>query len=73
MTAKIAPLAEISHKATDILIREMGIVDTIRFLSQFRYGCGDYTAERSRWLDTLSLGQITAAIKSQRSGKEVDE
>jgi hypothetical protein len=66
MSVKIQPLSEINQKATQILIREMGIVDTIRFLSQFTTGSGDYTMERERWLGDLSLDQIVSEIKASR-------
>ena len=66
MSATIRPLAEVNQKATEILVREMGVVDTQRFLSQFRVRSGDYTAERRQWLDDLSLEQIVAEIKAKR-------
>lgn len=66
MNATMRPLAEISEEATTILIREMGVVDALRFLSQMRPGLGDYTKERGKWLDDLSLDKITSAIKSKR-------
>jgi hypothetical protein len=66
MNAIIRPLAEITEEATAILIRELGIVDALRFLSQFRNGSGDYTKERGQWLDDLSLEQIVSGIKAQR-------
>jgi hypothetical protein len=66
MNATMRPLAEISEQATTILIREMGIVDALRFLSHMRPGSGDYTQERGLWLGDLSLEQITSAIKSKR-------
>jgi hypothetical protein len=66
MNATMRPLAEISEEATTILIREMGVVDTLRFLSQMHPGSGDYTKARGEWLDDLSLDQITSAIKSKR-------
>ena len=66
MSATIRPLAEVNQKATEILVREMGVVDTQRFLSQFRVGSGNYTAERRQWLDDLSLEQIVAEIKAKR-------
>jgi hypothetical protein len=47
----------------EILIRERGVVDAHRFLSQFRFGVGDYTKEREQWLDDLSLEQIVSEIK----------
>ncbi len=69
MSAKMRPLAEITEQATTILIREMGVVDALRFLSQAHRGSGDYTKERTRWLDSLSLDQITSEIKAKRKKK----
>jgi hypothetical protein len=66
MNAAIRPLAEVSQRAREILIREMGVVDTLRFLSQFRTGAGDYTKERGQWLDDLSLDEIVSEIKAKK-------
>ena len=66
MNATIRPLADVNRQATEILIREMGVVDTLRFLSQFSAGSGDYTKERGQWLDNLSLEQIVSQIKAKR-------
>lgn len=69
MSAGIRPLAEVSRQAREILIREMGVVDTLRFLSQFRSGGGDYTKERGQWLDDLTLEEIVSEIKTKRRKK----
>ncbi len=37
---------ELTQEALRVLYRELGIVNTIRFLNQFTTGFGDYTAER---------------------------
>ena len=66
MSAEVRPLSEINHKVLDILIREMGVVDTLRYLNQFSSGSGDYTKDRSQWLDELSLEEVTSAIKASR-------
>jgi hypothetical protein len=66
MSATIRSLAEISAQGTEILIREMGVVDALRFLNQLRPGLGDYTKERGRWLNELSLGKIVSEIKAGR-------
>jgi hypothetical protein len=66
MTAEIRPMIEINQQAANILIREMGVVDALRFLGQFRAGSGDYTKDRTQWLDDLSLEEITAEIKAKR-------
>jgi hypothetical protein len=66
MSAVIRPIADIDRRARQILARDLGIVDTLRFLGQFHSGSGDYTAERSEWLDDLSLKDIVSKIKSKR-------
>lgn len=66
MKTIIRPLAEITEQATEILIRAMSVVDTVRFLNQYRSGTGDYTKERRQWLDDLSLKDITSAIKAHK-------
>jgi hypothetical protein len=69
MNTTMRPLAEVSEEATAILIREMGVVDAFRFLSQMRPGSGDYTKDRGDWLDDFSVGDIASAIKSKRPKK----
>ena len=66
MSIELRPLSELNQHATAILVREIGLVDTLRFLSQFSAGSGDYTKERGQWLDELSLKQITSEIKARR-------
>lgn len=66
MSVEIRSLSEINRQATDILIKGMGVVDTLRFLSQFNAGSGDYTRGREQWLDDLSLEQIISEIKAKR-------
>ena len=66
MSVEISPLSEINRQATAILVREIGIVDTLRFLSQFSTGSGNYTQERHQWVGNLSLEQITSEIKAKR-------
>ena len=53
MSAKIRPLADVDRRAREVLTRELGIVDTLRFLGQFRTGSGDYTSERGEWLGVI--------------------
>ena len=55
MNTQIRAISEISRQATHILFREMGVVDTIRFLNQFSVGRGDYTKEREQWLGDISM------------------
>jgi hypothetical protein len=66
MSAVIRPIADVDRRAREILTRDLGVVDTLRFLGQFGAGSGDYTAERGKWLDGLSLEMIVSEIKSKR-------
>ena len=64
MTIEARTISEISRKATHILFKEMGVVDTIRFLNQFSVGRGDYTKERKNWLDEITLDNAISQIKA---------
>ncbi|MGV6816616.1 MAG: hypothetical protein ACWA44_05015 [Thiotrichales bacterium] len=66
MSAQIQTVAQLTQRATDALIKELGVVDTIRFLSQFRMGTGDYTVERQEMFKDMSAKDIIADIKRQR-------
>ncbi len=66
MSAQLQPIAQVNRRATDALIKELGVVDTIRFLSQFRAGSGNYTAEREKLFQGLSVKDIAQQIKAQR-------
>lgn len=66
MNTETRPIAEVSRQATHILFRELGIVDTIRFLNQFSVGRGDYTKERDNWLADISLDDAIAQIKAEK-------
>lgn len=66
MTARIHSISEINQRAKDALIREIGVIDTIRFLNQFRAGSGDYTAERDSLFRDMTAREILAEIKSRR-------
>ena len=68
MSVHIQPIFELTHRATDTLIQEIGIVDTIRFLNQFRVGSGNYTVEREQLFEGMSVKDIVAEIKARRTG-----
>jgi len=61
-------MSAINERATKALIREVGIVDTIRFLNQFTAGSGDYTAERGQLFRGMSVKDLVDEIKAQRKG-----
>jgi hypothetical protein len=63
MTIETKPLNEITQQAIELLCKEMGIVNTLRFLNQFTRGYGDYTQEREALFKDLTLEEILAAMK----------
>ena len=67
MNTETRPISQISRRATQILFKEMGIIDTIRFLNQFSIGQGDYTKEREKWLGDISLDDAISQIKAKRN------
>jgi hypothetical protein len=67
MNTQAKPVSEISRRATHILFKEMGVVDTIRFFNQFSVGQGDYTKERDNWLDDISMDDAIARIKAEKN------
>ncbi|RKT46843.1 hypothetical protein [Thiocapsa rosea] len=69
MTAPIHTISEVNQRAKDALIREIGVVDSIRFLNQFRIGSGNYTAERESLFEGTTVKEIIADIKSRRADR----
>ena len=61
MIVSTKPLAEVTHEAIGILLREIGVVDTVRFLNQFTGGLG--TEEREQLFGELTLDEIVTAIE----------
>lgn len=63
MNIQTKPLSEITRHAIDLLSKEMGIVDTVRFLNQFTTGYGNYTEEREALFKDMTLDAILAVTK----------
>ena len=66
MSIEMKPLVEINQRAIKILYRELGVVDTIRFIRQYTTGFGDYTKEREAIFANRSLDDIVADIEAHR-------
>ena len=64
------PLAELTEEAMQILYRELGTADTVRFLRQFSTGIGNYTEDRSARDGDESLDDVLAALSARREKKE---
>ena len=73
MSTHIPGLSEVNQHATETLIREVGVVDTIRFLNQFRTGHGDYTVEREGLFQGMAVKDIINGIKARRKREAAPE
>jgi hypothetical protein len=68
-TVDTTPLVEITEKALEVLIRELGLAKTLRFVGQFTAGYGNYTEEREQMFADMTLDDILSEIKRQRKNK----
>lgn len=59
------PLAEVTTRALRILIQELGVVNTARFINQYTNGFGDYTTEREELFKDLTVDDIVKAIREK--------
>jgi len=66
MSVETKPLPELTEDAIRILGREIGVVDTIRFLNQFRTGSGNYTEERRQLFEGLTLEEAICEIRKMQ-------
>ena len=73
MVVETKPLAEITHEAIRLLYQKLGIVNTVRFLSQFTVGYGNYTEEREALFGNLTLDEIISEIKQSRDKGSVSK
>ena len=69
MTIHSKPLAALTEEAIEILYRELGVVDTVRFLRQYQEGYGDYTLERREQIEDDNIDDLIDAIKQRRDAQ----
>lgn len=67
MIAETKPLTEITQDALRLLYRELGLVNTIRFLNQFTTGFGNYTEERSVLLENQTVKEVLADLHNYQA------
>lgn len=66
MSIQPKPLSEVTQQAIDVLCKEIGIVNTVRFLNQFTTGYGDYTEERETLQKDITLEEIVETARKLR-------
>jgi hypothetical protein len=66
MITDLRPLIEVNQQAINLLYKELGVVDAVRFLKQFTQGYGNYTQERETIFVNKSLDDIVSEIEKRR-------
>ncbi|MBN1316985.1 MAG: hypothetical protein JXA42_16005 [Anaerolineales bacterium] len=66
MAVAVKPLAEITQEALSVLYKNLGIVNTTRFINQFTIGYGNYTEEREELFGDKTLEELVSEIKQKR-------
>jgi hypothetical protein len=66
MIANTLPLAEITKEALQVLYKEIGVVNTIRFINQFTTGYGDYTEERKILFADMTLDDLLTEMSQAK-------
>lgn len=64
----IKTLNEIRIQGFDILVKNLGPADAIRFIQSYSHGSGDYTKERKSWLEK-DFDTVVAGIIRHREKK----
>lgn len=75
MMTETRPLTEITQEALRLLYRELGLVNTVRFLNQFTAGFGNYTEERHTLTEQQTAPEVLAALyqyQAQRKSRAQD-
>lgn len=71
MDTQTLTLSELTQRAVAALTREIGVAGTLRFLSQYRRGTGDYTAERRALLRDVPLNELLEQARQIDEKKNV--
>jgi hypothetical protein len=61
--------AELRRRALEILVREMGYADAMRFMHLYELGQGDYTREREEMLPDWSAEELLRRA-DERGGRD---
>jgi hypothetical protein len=72
MTERRKSLDEVIHQGMEVLVRELGVSDAARFISQFTTGHGDYTVKREGLFGQKSMNEIMVEIRDGSTGNRTN-
>jgi hypothetical protein len=68
---RLLSLPELRRQGFEVLVRELGPANALRFLHLYGGGRGNYTRERDQWLSGLSIEQIEEEIRRMKARGEI--
>ncbi|WP_263835748.1 hypothetical protein [Salinibacter sp.] len=71
MNAEIEPLDDLNDEALELLMTELGVARTARFLQQFTTGSGNYTEERKELFKDWTLEDVLEETRCRRENRNV--
>ncbi|WP_263809518.1 hypothetical protein [Salinibacter sp.] len=69
MNAEIEPLDDLNDEALELLMAELGVARTARFLQQFTTGSGNYTEERKELFKDWTLEDVLEETRRRRENR----
>jgi hypothetical protein len=57
---------EFERQTLDLIKREFGLGGLARFIRSYRSGRGDYTRDRHKWLDGLTVEDILRQLDAEK-------
>jgi hypothetical protein len=64
MSVYLKSLNQMTQDVIAILMKEIGIVNTLRFLNQFSTGYGNYTEDREAQFNDLTLAELLQQMEN---------
>lgn len=68
---RLLSFPELRRRGFEVLVRELGAANALRFLHLYAPGQGDYTLDRDRWLSGLTIEQVEEEIRRLRERGEI--
>lgn len=73
MSIQAKSLNQITQQAIEMLSKEIGVANTVRFINQFSTGYGNYTEERENLFKDLTLDDILRRCRAANTSLEQAE
>ncbi len=62
---------EIQQTAFDVLHKQLGISNLIRFMQQYDKGYGNYTVDRDQWQKNYTVDSLFAEIEANKTKQNI--